>query len=104
VADLRVQAVSVLSGNRVHLRTKAFYRDDTYTPFSLFSRFYRFGATSAEIRRVFDEVLTVAIASTYTTYPREALEVARIAKEVSREVVTVMGVHTRRFFPNISAA
>ena len=78
-----------------------FYRDDTYTPFSLFRRYYRFGATRDEIRTTIrnEAPSIVGISASYTTYSMEALEVARIAKEVDADIVTVMGGTHATLFP-----
>jgi anaerobic magnesium-protoporphyrin IX monomethyl ester cyclase len=101
VADLRTGTKRVVKQPPVFDELHAFYRDDGHTPFSLFSRFYRFGASPAEIRRVIERKAPdiVAIASAYTTYSLQALEVARIAKDVSAEIVTVMGGTHATLFP-----
>jgi len=101
VADLRTGSKRVVKQPRLFEELRAFYRDDGYTPFSLFTRFYRFGASPVEIKRIIEREAPdmVAIASAYTTYSWQALEVARIAKEVSAEVVTVMGGTHATLFP-----
>jgi radical SAM superfamily enzyme YgiQ (UPF0313 family) len=71
------------------------------TPFSLFRRFYRFGATRDEIRQIIEEEAPsiVGISASYTTYSLEALEVARIAKEVDKSIFTVVGGTHPTLFP-----
>jgi anaerobic magnesium-protoporphyrin IX monomethyl ester cyclase len=101
VSDLRTGSKRVVRQPGLFEELRAFYQDDGYTPFSLFKRFYRFGASPGEIRAVIRREAPdlVAVASSYTTYAREALEVARIAKEVSPGVVTVMGGTHATLFP-----
>jgi hypothetical protein len=77
-----------------------FYREKSYTPFSFFSRYSRFGLTFTEIKRAVEKERpdVVAVASMCSAYERQALEVATAAKEASREIVTVMGgVHATLF-------
>jgi len=70
-----------------------YYKDRGITPFSFFGRYKRFGLTKAEIRaRIGEEKPDiVGVASMCTAYEREALEVAEAAKEVNRDIVTVVG-------------
>ncbi len=80
---------------------EAFYRSDTYTPFSLFHSYYRFGMDREEIRAVIQERRPdiVGISSLFTTYAEEALDIARIAKETDAKIVTVMGGTHPTLFP-----
>lgn len=70
-----------------------YYREDIYTPLSLFSKYYRFGSSSEDIRKTImdNRPDVVAISSLFTTYAGEALEIAKIAKEVSNSIITIMG-------------
>ncbi|OPY81464.1 MAG: B12 binding domain protein [Syntrophorhabdus sp. PtaU1.Bin153] len=78
-----------------------YYREGTSTPLSFFARYYRFGCDynemKNEMRRRTPDV--VAVSSLFTTYSLEALEVAQCAKEVSPEIVTVMGGTHPTLFP-----
>ena len=101
VIDLRTGMKRVVGEPHPFPELRPFFRDGVYTPFSLFSRFYRFGAGRDEIRRaILDHAPdVVAISSSYTTYSPEALEVARIAKEESKETTTIMGGTHATLFP-----
>jgi len=78
-----------------------FYREKTSTPFSFFSRYCRFGAPVREIGRIIeDEKADVtAIASMCSAYEEQALEVAREAKRINPQMVTVMGGSHPTLFP-----
>lgn len=80
---------------------REFYRSDTHTPFSLFRSYYRFGMNNNEIRQTVEEHRpdVVGISSLFTTYAEEALGVARIAKEIDNEIITVMGGTHPTLFP-----
>ncbi len=77
-----------------------FYREGVNTPFSFLGRFRRYGLAASEIREAIDRHKPdiVGIASMCTAYEQQALEVAEVAKEVSKEITTVMGgVHPTLF-------
>jgi len=78
-----------------------YYRDGISTPFSMFNKYYRFGADSEEIKKVISDSNPdiVAVSSLFTTYAAEAQEIAAIAKEVNREIITVMGGTHPTVFP-----
>jgi hypothetical protein len=78
-----------------------YYRQDRYTPLSLFKRYYRFGADRDEIKQkiVSEKPDVVAITSLFSTYSEEAIDVARCVKEVSPEIVTVLGGIHPTLFP-----
>ena len=101
VADLRTGRKHALAFPQAFHGLTPFYRDDVYTPFSLFRRFHRFGATRDEIRQIIENEAPsiVGISASYTTYSTEALEVARVAKEVDKNIVTIMGGTHATFFP-----
>ena len=101
VVDLRTGRKRTLAFPEAFQGLAPFYRDDVYSPFSLFRRYYRFGATRDEIRRIIEKEAPsiIGISASYTTYSTEALEVARIAKQVDRNIVTVMGGTHATLFP-----
>jgi radical SAM superfamily enzyme YgiQ (UPF0313 family) len=101
VVDLRTGRKRALPFPQTFQDLAPFYRDDVYTPFSLFRRYYRFGATRDEIRQIIEEEAPsiVGISASYTTYSLEALEVARIAKEVDKSILTVVGGTHATLFP-----
>jgi len=78
-----------------------YYRQDRYTPLSLFKRYSRFGADRYEIKQKIasEKPDVVAVSSLFTTYSEEAIDVARCAKEVDPEIVTVMGGIHPTLFP-----
>lgn len=80
---------------------KRYYRDDVYTPLSFFKRYYRFGANRGEIKSAIETKRPdlVAISSLFTTYSLEALDVAQCCKEVSPDIVTVIGGIHPTLFP-----
>ncbi len=69
------------------------YRRDTYSPFSLFRSYYRFGLYEKDIADIIrtHKPNVVAISSLFTTYAAQALQVAAIAKGVDSSITTVMG-------------
>jgi radical SAM superfamily enzyme YgiQ (UPF0313 family) len=79
-----------------------FYRPDIYTPFSFFGRYYRFGLTHDEIHREIaaQQPDVVGIASMCSAYERQAGDAAKAAKEVSREIITVVGGTHATVFPD----
>jgi anaerobic magnesium-protoporphyrin IX monomethyl ester cyclase len=79
-----------------------YYRDIHYSPFALFRRYYRFGADRKEIEATIRQHApdVVAITSSYTTYSLEAIEVAKIAKRVNTDIITVMGGTHPTLFPH----
>ena len=101
VVDLRTGRKRALALPQTFQDLAPFYRDDVYTPFSLFRRFHRFGATQEETRQIIENAVPsiVGISASYTAYSLEALEVARIVKEVDRNIVTVMGGTHATLFP-----
>ena len=78
-----------------------YYRQDRYTPLSLFKRYSRFGADRNEIKQKIasEKPDVVAVSSLFSTYSEEAIDVARCVKEVSPEVVTVLGGIHPTLFP-----
>jgi anaerobic magnesium-protoporphyrin IX monomethyl ester cyclase len=101
VVDLRTDRKHVLALPQTFQDLAPFYRDNVYSPFSLFRRFHRFGATQDEIRQTIEKEAPsiVGVSASFTTYALESLEVARIAKEVDRDIVTVMGGTHATLFP-----
>lgn len=72
---------------------EAFYPSGDRSPFKLYSGFYRFGLGWEEIRRRIDAsgAQVFGIASSFTPYHREALQIARMVKEGSEKRLVVMG-------------
>jgi radical SAM superfamily enzyme YgiQ (UPF0313 family) len=82
-----------LPGELSYLRE--YYPHHDESPFSTFHEYYRFGASDVEIGRVLKEKDpdVVGISSLFTPYYREALAVARLAKEHTRARVVMGGSH-----------
>ena len=78
-----------------------FYREGASTPFSFFGSFRRYGLSRSEIREAISSRKPdiVGIASMCTAYEEQAFEVAEVAKEVNREITTVMGGLHPTLFP-----
>ncbi len=74
---------------------REYYPHHDESPFSTFHQYYRFGASDAEIARVLKQKCpdVVGISSLFTPYYREALAVARLAKEHTRARVVMGGSH-----------
>jgi radical SAM superfamily enzyme YgiQ (UPF0313 family) len=72
-----------------------------YSPFSLFHTYHRFGMTNEDIRRMISTKKPdlIGISSLFTTYFEEAVDIAKIAKEVDKSIVTVMGGNHPTLFP-----
>lgn len=79
----------------------SYYRQDRYTPLSLFKQFSRFGASQDEIKQriALEDPDLVAVTSSFSAYSEEAIDVARCAKEVNRGITTVMGGIHPTLFP-----
>ncbi|HVN22879.1 MAG TPA: cobalamin-dependent protein [Syntrophorhabdales bacterium] len=101
VADLRTGKRRMLAFPGEYEDLAPFYRVEAETPFSLFRRYHRFGATKDEIRKIIEDGApsVVGISASYTTYSLEALEVAKIAKEVDRNIITILGGTHATLFP-----
>ncbi len=80
---------------------ETFYRKNVHTPFSFFSTYFRFGANNEEIKRAIENAKpdVVCISSLFTTYSKEAVDTARLAKEVDRNIVTIVGGIHPTLFP-----
>lgn len=78
-----------------------FYRNDRRGPFSLFTRYARYGMQKKEIREAIQRELPdmIGISSSFTAYAREASEIAAITKEIDRHIITVMGGMHPTLFP-----
>lgn len=102
VLDFRSNIRPEIIKDRFFNELDSFYRDDISTPFSFFGRYYRFGLNSGRIRDVIKEEApdVAGISSLFTPYSREALEIARIVKEVNKNTVTVMGGNHPTVFPD----
>jgi radical SAM superfamily enzyme YgiQ (UPF0313 family) len=74
---------------------RPYYPHHDESPFSTFHQYYRFGASDADMARVLREKDpdVVGISSLFTPYYREALAVARLAKEHTRAAVVMGGSH-----------
>jgi radical SAM superfamily enzyme YgiQ (UPF0313 family) len=74
---------------------RQYYPHPDESPFSTFHQYYRFGASDVEMARVLEEENpdVVGISSLFTPYYREALAVARLAKEHTRATVVMGGSH-----------
>lgn len=79
-----------------------FYRDDRRTPFSLFTRYSRYGMQKDEICEAMKKEApdVVGISSSFAAYSREAAEIADIAKQAGRHIITVMGGTHPTLFPD----
>jgi anaerobic magnesium-protoporphyrin IX monomethyl ester cyclase len=101
VLDLRSKRKPKRLGEHPFPDLRPYYRERIRTPFSFFGAYYRFGADEEEIREALGKARAdvVAISSLFTTYSMEALDVARLAKEVNPEVTTVLGGIHPTLFP-----
>jgi radical SAM superfamily enzyme YgiQ (UPF0313 family) len=74
---------------------REYYPHHDESPFSTFHQYYRFGASDEEMARTLAEKDpdVVGISSLFTPYYREALGVARLAKEHTRARVVMGGSH-----------
>lgn len=80
---------------------KEFYKRDTSSPFSLFSKFYYFGMDKNLIKKKILEYSPdlVCISSLFSTYFYDALEIARLVKELNKNVPVVFGGNHPTHFP-----
>ncbi|MHB8108897.1 MAG: B12-binding domain-containing radical SAM protein [Syntrophorhabdaceae bacterium] len=78
-----------------------YYRDDRKTPFSLFTKYSRYGMDRPQIRSAIIDANPdlVGISSSFAAYSREASEMAAVVKEIDRSIITVMGGTHPTLFP-----
>ncbi|MCX5805991.1 MAG: radical SAM protein [Proteobacteria bacterium] len=93
IIDFRTNMKSMIISENPFPELENYYKDGIHTPFSMFSRYYRFGAGTGEIKKAISDSKpdVIAVSSLFSTYAAEAQEVAGLAKEVSREIITIMG-------------
>ncbi|MBP1747855.1 MAG: cobalamin B12-binding domain protein [Deltaproteobacteria bacterium] len=79
-----------------------FYRKDRRTPFSLFTRYSRYGMEKKELYEAIQKESPdiIGISSSFAAYSRQAAEIAAVAKEVDQHIVTVMGGTHPTLFPH----
>lgn len=97
IVDLRQGTKKAIKSPYTHL--EGIY-NDRVSPFSLFSRYYRFGFSDEEIRKIIEDKKPdlIGISSIFSTYFKEALQVAKITKEIDSKIITVMGgTHPTQF-------
>ena len=101
LSDMRTGRKRGISASNLFPDLAPYYRDGVRTPFSFFGRYYRFGLDRKEIKAEIERERpdVVSISSLFTTYSLEALEVARLTKEVDSGIVTVMGGIHPTLFP-----
>lgn len=101
ILDLRVKRV--LPAPNPFPEVGEFYRSDIHSPFSLFKGYKRFGLCDREIRGILEEKRPdfLCISSLFSAYSGEALEVARIAKELNPKVNVVLGGHHPSSLPDM---
>lgn len=101
ILDLRTGYKSRKADN-IFPELNPFYRDDRKTPFSLFARYSRYGMDVPHIRQAITHRRPdlVGISSSFTAYAHQAMEIAKITKEIDRGIITVMGGTHPTLFPN----
>jgi radical SAM superfamily enzyme YgiQ (UPF0313 family) len=101
VADFRSNRKPRLLTNHPFPELSPYYRQDRYTPLSLFKRYSRFGADHNEIKQKIasEKPDVVAVSSLFSTYSEEAIDVTQCAKEVSQDITTVLGGIHPTLFP-----
>ncbi len=97
IVDLRVGSKEIESPFN---ELNKFY-NKRYSPYKLFSRYQRFGLNQDRIRDIIkkEKPKVVGISNLFCTYSEEALEVAKIAKEVDEKIITVLGGNHPTLFP-----
>ncbi|MEI6154285.1 MAG: cobalamin-dependent protein [Deltaproteobacteria bacterium] len=101
VLDLRTNKTHRIPGGNPFPDLQNYYKEDIYTPLSLFSTYYRFGYVREKIKDTIASYKPdiVGISSLFTTYADEAIEVARICREVDDSIITVAGGTHPTIFP-----
>lgn len=101
VVDFRSNRKPRLIADHPFSELTTYYRQDRYTPLSLFKRYSRFGADRNEIKQKIasEKPDVVAVSSLFSTYSEEAIDVARCAKEVNQGITTVLGGIHPTLFP-----
>lgn len=80
----------------------AFYCGDRRTPFSLFTKYSRYGMNKKEICDAIqgESPDLIGISSSFAAYSREAAEIAQIAKKIDKRIITVVGGTHPTLFPH----
>jgi anaerobic magnesium-protoporphyrin IX monomethyl ester cyclase len=93
VIDFRTNIKSKEISENPFPELESYYKSGIQTPFSMFNKYYRFGSGKVEIKKAISDNKPdmIAVSSLFTTYAAEAQEIAGLAKEVSRDIITVMG-------------
>lgn len=103
VADLRTgyPPKMISPGKHPFPDLAPFYRDDITSPFGLFRRYQRFGATTDQIASLIASATPdlLAVSSLFSAYSAQALEVAAIAKAIDPAIITVLGGIHPTLFP-----
>ena len=101
ILDLRTNRKPRELNNSPFPDLKDYYMDNIHTPFSLFSKYYRFGYSREKIKELIASRRPdfVGISSLFTTYSEEATEIAEICKEIDSSIITVMGGTHPTMFP-----
>lgn len=100
-----VEIVDLRQGYKKSIKSPFLHLDVIYngrvSPFSLFARYYRFGLTEKEIKIAIENKKPdlIGISSLFSTYSEEALQVAKIAKEIDHNIITVLGGNHPTLFP-----
>ncbi|HOP85186.1 MAG TPA: cobalamin-dependent protein [Syntrophorhabdaceae bacterium] len=70
-----------------------YYKENLYSPFSLFKKYNRFGSSEEDMKKRIESEKPniICISSLFSAYAEEALNIARIAKEIDRDIITVLG-------------
>lgn len=101
LADFRTGIKPKIIQNQPFPDLTGFYRNTSKSPFSLFKRYYRFGSSRDEIRAKIAEEKPdlVAISSLFSAFAEEAVDVAGITKDISEDIITVLGGTHPTLFP-----
>jgi len=101
VVDFRSKRKPRLIADHPFPELTTYYRQDRYTPLSLFKRYSRFGADRNEIKQriTSEKPDVVAVSSLFSTYSEEAIDVASCVKEVNQDITTVLGGIHPTLFP-----
>lgn len=75
--------------------------NERVSPFSLFSKYYRFGFSEGDIKELIENKKPdlIGISSLFSTYFEESIKIAKIAKEIDSKIITVLGGNHPTLFP-----
>ncbi|MCX7856624.1 MAG: cobalamin-dependent protein [Deltaproteobacteria bacterium] len=80
-----------------------YYKEDTYSPFSLFRRYGRYGLAEETIESLIksEKPDVLCISSLFSAYVGEVIRIAKMAKKIKGDMITICGGHNATAVPHV---